>query len=381
MSKKITFLLPGSGKAISGGIKVIHEYANALAAIGHKVTLVYPMILLKEEIGQYKRYKPSLWYWKPRLTRNYRPDDWFSLNPKVLTKWVPYLHERYIPNSDVVVATAWQTAEWANEYPSAKGKKLYLIQGLETMYGPENRVVSTWKMPLKKIVISKWLKNFSTSLKETAIHIPNGLDFSVFNIDRAIENRDCKIVMLYHTGEWKGSKDGLEAIRRARLKLPKINVTLFGTSPRPLGLEHWIEYVQKPSREQLRIIYNDSAVCVAPSLSEGWGLVPCEAMMCGAAAILTDIGGHREFGFHLSTALLSPPSDVEALSNNLIKVLCDQDLRERLSRQGNAFIQNFTWERAARSFEEVILNNDIQNEKELPINSLLPISTTHSSFS
>lgn len=359
MSKKITFILPTSGKAISGGIKVVHEYANALAALGHKVTLVYPMILLKEDIYKYKRYKPSLWYWKPRLTNSYRPDSWFSLDSTVKSRWVPYLHERYICNGDAVIATAWQTAEWVVGYSSKKGRKFYLIQGLETMYGLEERVVSTWRMPLEKIVISKWLADFAASLKEKANYIPNGLDFAAFNLDRSIEGRPNKIVMLYHSGEWKGSNDGLDAIRKVKLKMPQITATLFGIPPRPLGLEHWIEYVQKPSGEQLRGIYNNSAVCLAPSRSEGWGLVPCEAMMCGAAAVLTDIGGHREFGFHLSTALLSPPGDVESLSNNLIKVLNNQNLREQLSRQGNEFIQKFTWEKAARNLEEVIINNSI----------------------
>jgi glycosyltransferase involved in cell wall biosynthesis len=355
MYKKITFLLPGSGKNISGGIKVIQEYANALAAIGHKITLVYPMILAKEEINQYKRYKPSEWYWKPRITKSYRPDSWFTLSPKVKTLWVPYLHGRYIPDGDVVVATAWQTAEWIIEYSPAKGKKFYLIQGLETMYGLESRVMSTWKTPLKKIVISKWLEDIATSLKEPSTYIPNGLDFSAFYISQPISERKKKIVMLYHTGKWKGSNDGLSAIRQTKLALPDITATLFGTSPRPDGLDQWIEYVQKPSQEQLRAIYNDSSVCLAPSLSEGWGLVPCEAMMCGAAVVLTDIGGHREFGSHLSTALLSPPGDVDALSSNLIKVLRDSNLQKELSHRGNSFIKKFTWERAARSFEEAII--------------------------
>lgn len=365
MFKKITFLLPGSGKTISGGLKVIHEYANALAALGHKVTLVYPMILAKEEINQYKRFKPSIWYWKPRFTKSFRPDAWFSLKPEVKTLWVPYLNERYIPDGDVVVATAWQTAEWVHEYSPKKGRKLYLIQGLETMYGPESRVISTWKMPLQKIVISKWLENYATSLKEQCTYIPNGLDFSAFYIEKSISEARHGIVMLYHTGEWKGSKDGLEAIRQTKLALPGITAVLFGATPRPEGLDPWIEYVQKPSQEKLRAIYNSSTVCLAPSLSEGWGLVPCEALMCGTPVVLTDIGGHREFGFHLSTALLSPPGDADKLSINLIKILLDTDLRNELAHQGNALVKNFTWERAASSFEEIIFKNRTETDKAM----------------
>jgi glycosyltransferase involved in cell wall biosynthesis len=356
-AKKITFLLPVSGAVNSGGLAIIHEYANVLASKGYLVTLVYPMILMKEDCHLYRRFPPGLWYWKPRLTGSYRCDGWFKLNKRVRTKWVPFLDERYIPDSDVVVATAWQTAEWADDYSMKKGQKFYFIQGLETMFGDEARVLATWKLKLEKIVISRWLHDFARSLDESALYVPNGLDFRAFGVDRPIQGRSDEVVMLSHTGEWKGTDFGLDALRKAKAEMPSITATLFGTTPRPEGLESWIQYVQKPSRAELRAIYNAASICLAPSLSEGWGLVPCEALMCGTMVIATDIGGHCEFAKHMSTAVLVPPKDANAMASELVRCLRDRASREQLALQGNAFVQQLTWERAGNAFEAALLTN------------------------
>ena len=77
-------------------------------------------------------------------------------------------------------------------------------------------------------------------------------------------------------------------------------------------------------------------------------------MMCGAAVAATDNGGHREFAFHEKTALLSPPKDPRSLATNIIRLIRDEELRIRLAKQGNANIQQFTWDRAADAFEKAI---------------------------
>ena len=164
-----------------------------------------------------------------------------------------------------------------------------------------------------------------------------------------------RVMMLYHELEWKGSADGLMALRFAQQQIPALEVELFGVHAIPNDLPPWIRYHRNPSQGDLRRLYNHAAVFIAPSWTEGWGLPASEAMMCGAALVATDIKGHREFAIHGQNALLSPPRQPAALAANIIRVVQDQELRIQLSRAGNRHIQKFTWNTAVDAFEAALL--------------------------
>lgn len=293
---------------------------------------------------------------KQKVLGTWRPNEWFRMDPLVKMLWVPSLAPRYIPRSDVIVATAWQTAERVASYSMEKGQKIYLIQHLETWAGPSDRVMATWKAALRKVVISRWLQAIAVKLDEDATYIPNGLDTEAFGLDNPSQSREPSSVgMLYQQADWKGSADGLAALALVRNKVPGLRVALFGVPSRPPHLPSWIRYTQTPTQEALRALYNDVAIFLAPSWEEGWGLPPSEAMLCGAALAATDIGGHREFAQHKVTALLSPRKDPDALALNVLQLVRDPELRIAIAHKGNEAIQAFTWERAVDAFEGVLL--------------------------
>jgi glycosyltransferase involved in cell wall biosynthesis len=352
---KITFLLPGTGHLPTGGGKVVYEYANHLSRRGHRVTLVHPA-LVAAQASPFQVIKGAVSYLHRGTARQFRPKKWFPLEPSVRTTWVPTLSGRFIPNGDVVLATAWTTAEWIVDYPAEKGEKFYLIQSWETWAGPENRVRATWRTPLNKIVIARWLREMARELGVECSYIPNGIDFKQFGLDNRIESRNPRqIMMLYHTHPVKGSADGLRALHLVRKDLPELRVTLFGTSPPPdPGFPWWVNYRRLPSPAELRACYNEAAIFVAPARMEGWPLPPAEAMICGAALAATDIGGHREYGIEGETALLSPPRNPEKLAENVLRLVRDHELRTRIARRGYENIQMYTWDEAVNSFERLL---------------------------
>jgi len=162
---RITFLLPIPAVQPIGGFKVVYEYANFLAACGHKVNVVHPNMLRIDEpissLGPKKQVKAHLRYWRMKLTNSYRPDHWFTVSPSVDMLWTKDLAAENVPDADIVFATAWETAEWAVTYPASKGKRFYIIQHLETWSGPEERVLKTWRSPFEKIVIAGWLNRIN----------------------------------------------------------------------------------------------------------------------------------------------------------------------------------------------------------------------------
>ena len=260
--------------------------------------------------------------------------------------WLPMLHPLLLQKADAYVATWWQTAELLASWRELKGERLYLIQHFEVWGGPEDEVRATWRAPLKKIVIAKWLRDIAHEEGQEAYYIPNGLDFDKFGCDIPIRNRSpFSVAMLFHDYDWKGSPDGLGALKTVKAIFPGLKVELFGVPDKPASLPDWITYHQKPSQKMLRAVYNRAAIFLAPSWAEGWGLPPSEAMTCGAAVVATDIGGHREFCLEGQTALLAPAKSPEALAKQIIRLMDDNEMRIQIAEQGNKFIQQFTWDR------------------------------------
>jgi glycosyltransferase involved in cell wall biosynthesis len=92
-------------------------------------------------------------------------------------------------------------------------------------------------------------------------------------------------------------------------------------------------------------------VCVYPSLYEGFGFPPLEAMACGAPVIAADVPSlHETVG---QTALLVPPTDVQQLARALVEMLGDEQKRAHFSRAGMEWAAQFTWERTAQLTLEV----------------------------
>ena len=358
---RITFLLPAHGANPVGGFKVVYQYSNFLVARGHDVHIVHASTgdmrptCKTRLVGAAKIAAFGMGY-----KGGHRPRRWFALDARIKTSWRPSLAARWVPDGDAVVATAWQTAEWVATYPPEKGRKFYLIQDNESLFegaDPE-RAMATWKLPLHKIVISKWLREIADEMGEPSTHIPIGLDVETFGLDEPIKGRDStRLTMLSHFAPWKGTADGIEAMRLAREAVPEIRADLFGIAAPPDGLPDWIRYHRQPSRSELRGLYNRAAIVVSPSWSEGWAAPPAEGMQCGAAACVTDSGGPREFCIHEETALLSPPKNPEALAENILRLIRDDNLREEIARRGNQFIQQFTWKRAVDAFERRLMED------------------------
>ncbi|MDQ3021777.1 MAG: glycosyltransferase family 4 protein [Bacteroidota bacterium] len=348
----INFILPFAGNKPIGGFKIIYEYANRLSERGHKINLIHPSYTFKESVFNNSKYFAS--YYFRKLNKSYLP-DWFELNKNVNVMWVRSIEDKYIPDADILITSAWRTAKCSSVLDQDKGKKFYFIQHYETWNGPEDEVNETWKLAYRKIVISKWLKEIAESMGESAEYIPNGLDFREFGLDINPNGRNAnKVMMLYNELKFKGCESGIEAIIELKKKNKDIQAILFGVPDRPEKLPGWMEYYKSPDRELLRKLYNDAAIFISPSLTEGFGLTSAEAMMCGAALAASFTGGHKEFAIEGETALTFEPGNVKQIIEKVSTLINDKNLRVKLAMNGNLFIQKFTWEKAVNSFEKVL---------------------------
>ena len=100
------------------------------------------------------------------------------------------------------------------------------------------------------------------------------------------------------------------------------------------------------SDDDLRALYSSCRVFIYPSVYEGFGLPPLEAMACGAPVIAGRIPSLQEtLG---SAARLVEPLDVDALARSIIEVLQNENQREMLGAAGPLHSGKFSWEKTAR---------------------------------
>jgi glycosyltransferase involved in cell wall biosynthesis len=100
------------------------------------------------------------------------------------------------------------------------------------------------------------------------------------------------------------------------------------------------------SQETLHTFYENAAAFAFPSLNEGFGLPPLEAMACGTPVLTSNVSSLPEVVG--DAAVLVNPDNVFEIARGLKELLLDEALRARLIEAGYEQVQRFSWERTAR---------------------------------
>ena len=97
--------------------------------------------------------------------------------------------------------------------------------------------------------------------------------------------------------------------------------------------------------EDLPALYRAARAFVYPSLFEGFGLPPLEAMACGTPVVTSGVSSLPEVTG--GAALLIDPNDEQSLASAMVEIVSDDLLRARLREKGIAQAKKFTWRDAA----------------------------------
>lgn len=116
-------------------------------------------------------------------------------------------------------------------------------------------------------------------------------------------------------------------------------------------LDKWVHYSGFVSDEELSILYSGASLFVYPSLYEGFGIPPLEAMACGAPVIVSNVSSLPEVC--LDAAFYVNPLDIEAIKEGMVCVLKNTLLREEFIVKGLARAKEFSWEKSAREHQGV----------------------------
>ena len=125
-----------------------------------------------------------------------------------------------------------------------------------------------------------------------------------------------------------------------------------------LNLKDEVIFTDYVSDEDLVKLYNTADLFVYPSLYEGFGLPPLEAMACGCPVITSNTSSLPEVVG--DAGIMIDPNDIDGLTESMHKILTDQDLREEMSRKSLERAEMFSWKKAAREtwnvYEDALTN-------------------------
>ena len=128
----------------------------------------------------------------------------------------------------------------------------------------------TYQAPLKKIVISNWLKEllFKDHQQEsTGLVTPVNKDEFYFQDKKW--NVQKRICMLHHDYDWKGYKDGIEALKKTRENCPNITLVVFGEKMEKLFKEIEALAIKYPEIEFIFPMHpNPNVQCLKPIFNE-----------------------------------------------------------------------------------------------------------------
>ena len=365
---RVTFVMPFIG--MEGGTRVCSIYAGKLIERGHTVRVV----------------SRANWPRKPLLLRarralgdlvkgRTRPSPHKGV-PRTHFDKFPGIHQRIdgegpmtaadVPDSDVLVATWWETAYWIDALPPGKGAHVHLIQHDERimMHDPRQRerAGQAWRLPkFHRVVVAAWLGEIGRKeYGADSTLISNAVDTTFFDAPprgRGDERGEpFTVSLMYSHAGFKGVADSLRAIEIARRTVPDLRVLVFGEAnledslPLPAGSV----YDHRPTQERIREIYAASDVYLFGSRSEGFGLPILEAMACRAPVVGTRTGAAPEL-IGPGGGRLVDAGDAEAMAAAMIELAtCPPAQWRAASDAAYETARGHDWEEAADAFERTL---------------------------
>ncbi|MBA7666919.1 2-deoxystreptamine glucosyltransferase [subsurface metagenome] len=158
-----------------------------------------------------------------------------------------------------------------------------------------------------------------------------GIHYLIKSIPDVIKAHKDILYVLIGNGEYKGQAEELT---------------------KNLNLGDYVLFLGSLPQEMVFKYYQAADAFVLPSISEGCPTTLLEAMYFGLPVIATNIPGVYEH--FKEVAILVSPGDENELASAIIRLFEDEQLSQRLSREGKKLVETkYTWDRLAKRYEEI----------------------------
>jgi glycosyltransferase involved in cell wall biosynthesis len=200
--------------------------------------------------------------------------------------------------------------------------------------------------------------------KEDVSVIHCGIDRTTYAYDSTVTKYNQPTVLyLGRIKKYKSVQHLISAFARVVKQLPNAKLMVVGAGDylpelekqaRELQLGESIEFPGFVSVANKVERMRKAHVAVLPSLKEGWGLTNIEANSVGTTVIAANVPGLKDSVRHNQTGLLYEYGNIDQLTESVLSILTNNELRERLEQGALEWAESFNWDSAARKFNDLI---------------------------
>ena len=358
---------------LAGGAEVYtHEIAKRLAKMGHEVILVTskPKHLPETETiegykvirqgGKITVYLKARKIYKKLKNNGWRPD---IVIDEVNT--IPFLTPLYVQEPIIMLIHQLCKECWAYAiHPLIQPFGWRLERRLHKIY-----IESARKGKLRAVItVSPSTKQDLVELgyPNELIHIVyNGLDWDFYkDCADLCRNKEDLVVYVGRITPYKKLEDLVKAWRIVEQEHNDAELVLAGRAePRylrrlvklkeKLNLKR-IEFRTNIPQHEKKLLLARAKILVYTSTREGWGQTVIEAAAYRTPTVAYDVPGLRDSVRHMETGMLVKPGDIEQLAKTITHLLTDHDLRDRLAENAYRHAQQYSWDKTAKNFLEVL---------------------------
>jgi glycosyltransferase involved in cell wall biosynthesis len=266
----------------------------------------------------------------------------------------------------------------ANTAPLFYGKQIVTIHDLAFLRNPQwfsKRFYYYYKFLIPKITqkaliiitVSNFIKREimeilnvpESKIKVSYGAVPEGFSVMPTNVENKYGDY---ILAVSSLDPRKNFKNLLLAFDKLALK--NIKLVLVGSRNKIFSNQHLDRFSAKQNiiftdyvpNEHLKYLYKNARLLVFPSLYEGFGLPPLEAMACGCPVVVSNVASLPEVCG--DAAYYVDPYNIESIAQGMYEVLTDETLRQGLIQKGLERVKFFSWEKSAkehiRIFEDIL---------------------------
>lgn len=208
----------------------------------------------------------------------------------------------------------------------------------------------------------------SSEFEEVVGHEPDGIVYPGVDTDRfhpdappAFDREEPTVLFVGRFVASKGVFDLVDAVATARERGTDVHLSIVGRGDRAAlerriethGLQSSVSIEGSVPHDDLPGYYTAADAVCSPSHYESFGMVNVEAMACGTPVVTTSVDGVSEYAIDRETALLVPPNAPQKLAATIATAVDSPELRTRLSTQGRAVAERYSWEQSSNRLVEV----------------------------